>query len=200
MPRRAQRLPAEDRRREILSAALTSFGRGGFHETTIDDIAREAGLSKGAVYWHFAGKRELFYALVDQILGDFEGELATPDPTLSGRERLERMVDAALRVDLGAPGMAELQAEFMSCAAREPEMRERLLAAAQGSIQLVVDAISHGVKSGEFRPVDPETVAYGMLATLDGLQVHQLLRPDLEVNRIWRESIELIVRGLEVRS
>ncbi len=200
MPRRAQRLPAEDRRREILSAALTSFGRGGFHETTIDDIAREAGLSKGAVYWHFAGKRELFYALVDQILGDFEGELATPDPTLSGRERLERMVDAALSVDLGAPGMAELQAEFMSCAAREPEMRERLLSAAQGSIQLVVDAISHGVKSGEFRLVDPETVAYGMLATLDGLQVHQLLRPDLEVNRIWRESIELIVRGLEVRS
>ena len=200
MPRRAQRLPAEDRRREILSAALTSFGRGGFHETTIDDIAREAGLSKGAVYWHFAGKRELFYALVDQILGDFEGELATPDPTLSGRERLERMADAALSVDLGAPGMAELQAEFMSCAAREPEMRERLLAAAQGSIQLVVDAISHGVKSGEFRPVDPEAVAYGMLATLDGLQVHQLLRPDLEVNRIWRESIELIVRGLEVRS
>ena len=56
------------------------------------------------------------------------------------------------------------------------------------------------VEVGFEEPVDPETVAYGMLATLDGLQVHQLLRPDLEVNRIWRESIELIVRGLEVRS
>ena len=200
MPGRAQRLPAEDRRREILSAAMRAFARGGFHGTTIDDIAREAGLSKGAVYWHFEGKRELFFALVDQLLGDFEGELAPPDPTLTGRERLERMVNAALSVDVGAPGMAELQAEFMSLATRDPELRERLLASAQGSIQLVVDAISHGVKGGEFRPVDPECVAYGILATLDGLQLSQLLMPELDVNRIWRESIDLIVRGLEARS
>ena len=199
MSRRAQRLPAEDRRREILSAALTCFGRGGFHETTIDDIASEAGLSKGAVYWHFEGKRELFYALLDQILGDLEEELAAPDPALSGRERLQRMVDAVVRVDPGGPGMAQLQAEFLSHASRDEELRERLVATGQGTIQLVVDAISHGVKSGEFRPVDAEAVAYAMLATLDGLQVHQLLRPDLEVNRIWREAIELIVRGLEVR-
>lgn len=199
MPGRAQRLPAEDRRREILSAAMNAFARGGFHQTTIDDVAREAGLSKGAVYWHFEGKRELFYALVDQLFGDFEGELAPPDPAQSARQRLERMVDAALSVDLGAPGMAQLQAECTSLAVRDPEMRELLLAASQGSIQLVIDAVSHGVKTGEFRPVDPETVAYAMLATLDGLQMHQLLRPALEVNRIWRESVELIVRGLEAR-
>ena len=62
MARRGPRVSTEARREEILKAAYTCFSRGGYHATTIDDIALEAGLSKGAVYWHFEGKWELFLA------------------------------------------------------------------------------------------------------------------------------------------
>ena len=52
----------EERRAQILQAASTCFSRKGYHQTTMDDIVEEAGLSKGGVYWHFSSKKELFLA------------------------------------------------------------------------------------------------------------------------------------------
>src|SRR5437764_12592220 len=60
---RAQRREARD---ELLSAALRVFARRGYREAGVDEIAAEAGYSKGALYWHFTGKHELFVALIDE--------------------------------------------------------------------------------------------------------------------------------------
>ena len=59
---RPRRRAPEASRDAILDAALRCFAKRGYHETSVDDIAERARLSKGAIYWHFAGKRELFLA------------------------------------------------------------------------------------------------------------------------------------------
>src|SRR5437588_11640830 len=59
---RAQRRKARD---ELLTAALRVFARRGYRDAGVDEIAAEAGYSKGALYWHFSGKQELFLALID---------------------------------------------------------------------------------------------------------------------------------------
>src|SRR6266704_4728198 len=68
MPRR--RLTREDKRQanraRILQAARNVFARHGYHGATIGEIADEAGLSNGAVYYNFANKEDLFLALLDQ--------------------------------------------------------------------------------------------------------------------------------------
>ncbi len=199
MPRRSARLSPEARRQEILESAHACFSRGGYHQTTIDDIAEEAGLSKGAVYWHFEGKWELFLALIDQILQEVEQELALPHEALSARERLEHICAVVLRADPGGAGMAELQAEFLAHAARDEGLRRRIAGMGRGTLRSVAEAIEHGVATGEFRPVDPDHVSIALVASLDGLQSHQLLRPDLEVNAIWRETVDLLIRGLEAK-
>ncbi len=56
----------EERRQQILDAAVRSFSRGGLHQTTIEDIRLEAGLSRGAVYHYFKSKEEVFEALMDE--------------------------------------------------------------------------------------------------------------------------------------
>jgi len=67
---RTRRRPAvseEDksrRRDEIMAAAKKVFARKGFHATTIADIAKEAGLAYGSIYWYFASKDDLFHALM----------------------------------------------------------------------------------------------------------------------------------------
>lgn len=53
-----------DRRDEIMAAAKKVFARKGFHATTIADIAKEAELAYGSVYWYFDSKDELFHALI----------------------------------------------------------------------------------------------------------------------------------------
>jgi AcrR family transcriptional regulator len=61
-PRR--RLTAEERRTGILDAALAAFSQSGYHSASIDDIAREAGVSKALIYEHFASKQELYADLI----------------------------------------------------------------------------------------------------------------------------------------
>lgn len=59
-----RRLTAEERRTAILDAALTAFSQKGYHATSLDDIAREAGVSKALIYEHFASKQELHGDLI----------------------------------------------------------------------------------------------------------------------------------------
>jgi AcrR family transcriptional regulator len=61
-PRR--RLTAEERRTGILDSALAVFSENGYHASSIDDIAREAGVSKALIYEHFASKQELYADLI----------------------------------------------------------------------------------------------------------------------------------------
>jgi len=59
-----RRLTAEERRTAILDAALSAFSQRGYHPTSLDDVAGEAGVSKALIYEHFASKQELYGDLI----------------------------------------------------------------------------------------------------------------------------------------
>src|SRR4051794_14340122 len=61
---RAARSQGREARDELLAAALRVFARRGYRDAGVDEIAAEAGYSKGALYWHFASKDELLVTLV----------------------------------------------------------------------------------------------------------------------------------------
>src|SRR2546428_7055927 len=63
---RAARAEGREARDELLAAALRVFARRGYREAGVDEIAAEAGYSKGALYWHFSSKEELLTALLDE--------------------------------------------------------------------------------------------------------------------------------------
>ena len=58
---------SEQTRRQIIAAARRVFARQGVRRTTLEEVARAAGVTRGAIYWHFAGKTELFYAMREQV-------------------------------------------------------------------------------------------------------------------------------------
>jgi AcrR family transcriptional regulator len=63
---RPARAEGQDARAALLEAALEVFAERGYRDASIDDIAQRAGYSKGAVYWHFSSKDDLFFALWDE--------------------------------------------------------------------------------------------------------------------------------------
>lgn len=91
---RAPRMAKEDRRDQLLTTALNAFADGGYHTTSMDDIAAAAGVSKPVLYQHFPGKRELYLALVEYTLVDLSAKL---DHSLAAsdvnRIRVESMID-----------------------------------------------------------------------------------------------------------
>jgi AcrR family transcriptional regulator len=61
------RLPAPRRRRQLLDVALEMFAVGGFHGTSMDDVAEAAGVTKPVLYQHFDSKRQLYLELLDYV-------------------------------------------------------------------------------------------------------------------------------------
>jgi TetR/AcrR family acrAB operon transcriptional repressor len=89
---------SEQTRQQILVAARREFARHGVTRTTMELVARAAGVTRGAVYWHFANKRELFRVMRDQVsLPLFDHtELLTqdvPDPLGAIEQFLRDMID-----------------------------------------------------------------------------------------------------------
>jgi AcrR family transcriptional regulator len=71
-----KRLTGEARRAAILDSALSVFSRRGYHASSIDDIAREAGVSKALIYEHFVSKQDLYAELLEQHAGELFSALA----------------------------------------------------------------------------------------------------------------------------
>src|SRR5437763_6444330 len=63
---RAARARGREARAELLGAALRVFARRGYRQAGVDEIAAEAGYSKGALYWHFSGKEDVLDALLEE--------------------------------------------------------------------------------------------------------------------------------------
>ena len=101
---RRTKVQSEQTRRAILDAARAVFARHGVSRTTLEHVAREAGVTRGAIYWHFANKGELFAAMREQVTlplvdrTDFALLAQTPDTDpLTGIERfITKLLELAL--------------------------------------------------------------------------------------------------------
>jgi AcrR family transcriptional regulator len=84
------RLSATARREQLLDVALEAFARTGYHETSMNDIAEAAGVTKPVLYQHFESKRELYQALLDEVGARMLGAIVagTRDAT-DGKARTE---------------------------------------------------------------------------------------------------------------
>ena len=92
------RLPAEQRRRQILDVAGPVFAERGFAATTMDEVASAAGVTKPVLYQHFPSKRALFSEMLDDMGNQLLAELATATSrAATGRERVERGFAAYFR-------------------------------------------------------------------------------------------------------
>ena len=98
-------MSAADRREAILAAALDAFAAGGYHETSLEDVAERAGISKALIYEHFASKRELHRRPArDLRRASCSRRVAEATAAAEpGEERLRAGLDGFLALRRGAP-------------------------------------------------------------------------------------------------
>src|SRR5437660_1464499 len=93
-----------DTRKAILDSSRQLFAKQGFSPTSIDDIARAVGITKGAVYRHFTSKKELFEAMLEQIRLRWQEVVQRPLPKeASSLARLETLFACSLKLFTEAP-------------------------------------------------------------------------------------------------
>ncbi len=125
---RAPRLPREQRRQQVLAAALEVFSSAGYHAASMDEIAEHAGVSKPVLYQHFPGKLDLYLALLDAGIEELEAAArAALRTTTDNRQRVSAMVKAYFSFVEDPAGAFRLV--FETDLANEPQVRQRVDAA-----------------------------------------------------------------------
>jgi AcrR family transcriptional regulator len=194
---------APDTRTRLLDAAAKVFAERGYQAASVDEIAAAAGLSKGAVYWNFASKDELFHALleerIDRPIADTAEVLRTAptdrpiDPEVANR--WQELLGTEREVLL-------LSLEHWAQAVRDPQLRERY-ADRQRSLR---DVLADGLRTRVRRTGAPrlsipaQDVASAYLALAQGIGLQRLADPDSVPDDLLENMTSLIYEGLVARA
>ncbi len=200
---RSARGQESDARDELLAAALRVFARRGYSHAGVDEIAAEAGYSKGALYWHFESKEELLRTLLEErvdaptraTVALLESAPPEQDMSVEGSREFARRLgeerDAVL-----------LEREYWTLAIRDPELRSRyverqteLRSALAGALEMRARHL--GMPD---LPVPAENVARIVMSIVGGLSVDELIEPGSIRPELLGEALALIYAGLVTRA
>jgi AcrR family transcriptional regulator len=180
MSPRLSRAEQNDRNRSLLlSAALRVFLTRGYHAATLEQIADEAGFSKGAVYSRFESKADMFLALLTDRIAARTEQNASAVAELTSSGTVAGLIELAWRTERGTPGWRLLVTEFRVVAARDPELNRRYAAAHATTVDAVTGILSAMVeRDGLSLAVPARRLAELLLAIETGIALEQLATPD----------------------
>jgi AcrR family transcriptional regulator len=191
---------SDDRREQMLRAAIDVIAERGFPETRISDIGRRVGASSALVIYYFGTKdrlltdalrysEDLFYAEAERRLDAIDG----------ARDKIEALVQmscAGSGMD-GLPGSWLLWPDLWAQAVRHPEVSKDREELDQRWREKVAQIVRAGVASGEFAAVDVDEFTLVLTGLLDGLAVQVALGdPTVSSERATNVTMRLVAREL----
>jgi AcrR family transcriptional regulator len=156
----------QETRNRILEAAVRVFASKGYHDTKVDDIVNGSQTSKGAFYFYFPSKQDLFLALVDTFADLLESRLRkklAAEPSGTAR------VDAALRVCLETFGQYRALAKIalVQATGLGAAFEQKRQAVNQRFITIVRENLDAAVTEGSIPPLDTEVAACAWVGALN---------------------------------
>ncbi len=193
----AENKTREVRRKEILDAAMRCYSKKGYHATTMDDITRESGLTKGGIYWHFKSKRELYIEMllehkkvhlglwqrIDQIKVKEDALIQGGLLVLREHIRNEWLFNVNKEISIEATRNAEVRAE---CQSMYDEIKEN-----------VKRQFSQAFEQGLTRRIDLESTSTIIVAVVEGiLNQYWQSEKTLDYERVWRSFCDTFLNGI----
>lgn len=187
-------------REKLLEAAAKVYARRGFAGATLEEVASEAGYTKGAVYGHFGSKENLLLALLGEHLAGqiaeqvelFDRDRTTWERPLDGSERwMESLQDH--------PDRFQLFVELWAYAQREEPMREHLAAGLQAILATFARFAGDSAVDAGFDAPDgvPEQFANAMLGLSLGLSMLKLAVPETVSSELLGTTLSALIRAAE---
>lgn len=191
------KMPKEERRKEILDAAMRCFVKKGYHASTIDDITREAGLTKGGIYWHFESKREIFMAILEEhkrqarSMWEKIGLQPLTENTMS--ETGLSFLKKNLTNEWTSNFIGEIEIEAL----RSEKGRHGYLTMHQENRDRIKDRLQEAYEAGAIRKIDFESAATIQILLVEGLsRLYRMSEKELDYSKIWKVFSNIFTNGV----
>ncbi|RMF06973.1 MAG: TetR/AcrR family transcriptional regulator [Candidatus Neomarinimicrobiota bacterium] len=160
----------DQRKTQILDSALDVLVEKGYESSRVDDIVARSGISKGAIYWYYPSKKDIYLALVNHWVWNYS---ATINYIVSDRqsaaEQLTHLFEFFSQQFRESPAVFKALLEFWALANRDLDFRQKLERVYQEFLGIIKAILRQGVERGEFRPLDVETAALSIMVNVEGL-------------------------------
>jgi len=190
----------------ILDAAELLFQQRGVSRTSLQDIAEAATLTRGAIYWHFKDKADLFNAMMERATLPFEetmGEM--PEDAADPLGTIEERFVQALRLTTHNPAtrrVFEIATHKVEYVDELQAVRDRHLLNRDQCLGQMEQMLKLAVKRGQIsRKTPARAVAFGLHALVDGLIQNWLLDPEaFDLVRVGRQVLRAYLGGLRLEA
>ncbi|WP_199542637.1 TetR/AcrR family transcriptional regulator [Prauserella sp. PE36] len=185
----------EDRRQRILTIAQRLLVRQGWRNTTLGQIAREAGISPAGLLHHFESKEQLLHAVLeardayDDAHRDTSGDI------------IDQIDGVAARFDKVPDLVGMFVVLLIENLDPEAPLHDRLLVRYRAAVDTVAEGIRRGQRAGRYRTdVDPAVKAVEIVAFLYGMETSWLLDPSISLTEVFKEYTRSLARQLTVHA
>jgi len=195
-----RKLELQDRRKEqIMSAALSVVVAKGYDQSRMDDIVEKSQLSKGAIYWYYKSKEEVYLSLVDYwFLQYSSGVVDTLQQQESASDQLKTLFDFFIGQFDKNPATFKLLVEFWRLAGLNPDFNAKLQQIYSDFLEYIIEIIKVGVANGEFKNVEPRITALSILINIEGINWFTLFdKSGVEAHEYIDTISNFILNGLK---
>jgi AcrR family transcriptional regulator len=197
MPRLTRKEKQAHTRTCLMESAARVFARRGLQQASIDEVAGDAGFTKGAFYANFKSKEELFLAMLDERFAERIDQIDRVWSSEGDMRHKARQAGQDFADYLSDEEWARLFFEFAAYAARNEEFRQELVTRYRALRERVADIYSRQKeKMGIEPPVPPEQVAAMTFAMANGLALEKLLEPDVVADDAFATMLVAFFAGL----
>lgn len=179
----------EDRRHRILAVAERLLARNGWRNTSLAQIAREAGVTPAGLLHHFESKEQLLNAVLDARDID--------DDTHADRsgDLIEEITRVAERFERAPELVGTFTVLLVENIAPDAPLHDRLLKRHRAAVDIVADIIRRGQRAGRYRTdFEAATKAVEILAFVNGMESSWLLDPSIPLAEVFKGYAEMLAR------
>lgn len=164
-----------ERKDQIVRATVDCITKHGYHNFSMQDVARTAGVSKGIIHYYFLNKDDLMMSVLDRVAGDIERILAEETANITDPvQKLKIFVTVCFDIVKNTKEYYQVNMDFWTQINQKKEVRQvisRHYAKFRESCSRVIE---EGINLGVFRNVDPNLYASIVIAVIDGLSLQWL--------------------------
>ena len=184
-------------KRLIFDSAIRTFSECGYKGATMDDIASNAGLAKGTLYYHFASKEEIFNFIVEEGIKILQNQVVDiKKENIGSVEKLVKISEIQLSFLYGYTDFFKVvMSQLWGNEKRQDELR--------GKIRVYIKEIEVNIKEamdeGKIKRSDSELMSYQFFGALCIAAIYESINTDkIELDDIIRKTIEFTLKGLGI--
>jgi AcrR family transcriptional regulator len=190
---------SQERKQQIMDAALQVFSREGLHTARMDDIAEEAGLSKGALYWYFNSKDKIIASLLttffDREFSKIEEWVMQDD---SARNLLQSLIDLIVEDLLSVKPFMSILYEFWAMSFRNKRIGKFIRESMHRYLDLIIPVVQRGIDQGEFKALDATDVAMAFGSIIEGsILLWSYDMNNVDFRALITKSVSIFLDGIE---